>query len=493
MSAKIRLFWSAPIVLFLNGVMFATTPIIKVASPTNGSTSTSPVHFEATATSSACANGVSAMRVYSGPEVSAYTVAGGSLNAYINLNTGTYDTTVVAWDYCGGTTTVNINVVASGQKAMGGFLYTVNSAYDYGNHNGNNIVGFSIVASNGALAPLVQGAVNTNIFPQSVTSDKGGYRLYVGDYESGDVFGYFIDRDNGYLTPVPGAPAPVNRSVTAVAVHPSGDYVYAAASEQAPGDGIAVFHVQSDGSLSEISGSPFATEIGPEALTVDPGGNYLYVADYSNYVEAFRINGSTGALTAVSGSPYSIFIPASCNAGTGATVNPTEIIDPFGTSVYTPDDFIGYISGWSISSSNGTLNPMSGSPFVDNGGCANDYNGGPAPYSLAVDGTGKFLYVSNTNMSENISIYSIGANGVLTFVNSFTTDCDGFATPIRTDAKGNYLYTAGCGKLPGSAYGLISGYSINHTNGALTVLPGSPFVYAETAGDFTIDSFTVTP
>lgn len=431
------------------------------------------------------------MRIYSAPGVSAYTIAGGNLNAYINLNAGTYDTTIVAWDNCGGTATANITVTASGEKTIGGFLYTVNSGFDFGN-DVNNVVGFSIVASNGALAPLLQGPVKTNVFPQSVVSDKGGFRLYVGDWQSGDVFPYFINRSNGYLTPVPDAPFAVNRSVTAVAVHPSGDFIYAAASEQASGDGIAVFQLQSNGSLKEISGSPFTTEIGPEALVVDPTGNYLYVADFSNYIQAFQINRSSGALTKVSGSPYEISIPAVCNPGSGATANPTDILDLSGKRIYTPDEFIGYISGWSISSTNGSLAPTSGSPWIDLSGCAVGVLTSPEPWSIAVDGTGKFLYVNGLNILDGISIYSIASNGSLTYLKN-TGSSVGCGVPIRTDSKGNYLYTGGCGQgAPSGKYASVVGYSINHTTGDITPLPTSPFVYAETATTGQ-DSLAVTP
>lgn len=478
-------------VFFADGLLFATTPVITVSSPKNDSTNSSPVNFKATATSSACSKGISAMRIYSAPGVSAYTTYTGNLDAYINLNAGKYNTTIVAYDNCGGTASVNITVTASGEKTLGGFLYTVNSGYDYGN-NTNNVVGFSIVASNGALAPLLQGPVNTNIFPQSVTSDKGGYRLYVGDWQSGDVFPYFINRSNGYLTPVPGAPFSVKRSVTAVAVHPSGDFVYAAASEQASGDGIAVFQLQSNGSLKEIPGSPFPTQIGPQALTVDPSGNYLYVADFSNFIEAFQINRSTGALTEASGSPYSIFIPASCNPGPGSTVDPSDLVDLSGRWIYAPGEFVGYIYGWSISSTNGSLTSMSGSPFSD-GGCSSS---GPEPYSIAVDGTGKFLYVQNTSIGQFFSVYSISADGALTFVKDISTNCPGNFTPIRTDVKGNYLYAVGCGQEAGGGYPYqgISAYKINHTTGDLTLVQGSPFTYQEnTTEPYALDSFTVTP
>ncbi len=390
---------------------------------------------------------------------------------------------------------MNTTDTASGEKKIGGFLYTVNSAYDYGNQNENNVAGFSIVASNGALAPLLQGPVSTNIFPQSVASDKGGYRLYVGDWASGDVFPYFIDRSNGSLTPVPGAPFAVHRSVATVAVHPSGEFVYAAGNEQASGDGIAVFQLQSDGSLKEIPGSPFPTQIGPQALTVDPSGNYLYVADYSSFIEAFQINHSTGALIESPGSPYAISIPTVCNFGQGATADPADILDVSGMGIYTPDAFIGYISGWSISSTTGSLTPMNGSPWIDQSGC---YSGEPAPHSLAVDGSGKFMYVNSAAYTDGISIFSIASDGSLTYLKT-TGNNSGCAAPIRTDATGNYLYTGGCGAgvpgglgTPGNSYASIVGYSINYTTGDITPLPTSPFVYVSGA-KAVIDSFTVTP
>ena len=492
MRTKIRPFWLMISLVFASGLAFATTPVITVTTPKNNSTSTSTVQFKATATSSNCANGISAVRVYSAPGVSAYTIAGGKLNAFLNLNAGTYNTTIVAYDNCGGTASVNITVTASGEKKVGGFLYTVNSAYDYGNHNVNNASGFSIVASNGALAPLLQGPVNTNIFPQSVASDKGGYRLYVGDWQTGDVFPYFINRSNGSLTPVPGAPFAVNRSVTAVAVHPSGDFIYAAGNEEAPGDYVAVFQLQSDGSLKEIPGSPFPTQMGPQALTVDPSGNFLYVADYSGFIEAFQINRATGALTEAPGSPYWVAAASGCDFPPQASVNPIDFLDLSGARLYTPDSFDGYISGWSISAGDGSLAPINGSPWVDQGGCSQENGIDPAPYSVAVDGTGKFLYVNHAVFVDGISIYSIGSDGALTYLKT-SQEFSGCVTPLRTDAAGNYLYTGGCGAgLPGPGYASIVGYSINHTTGDITPLPTSPFVYVS-GTNAVLDSFTVTP
>ena len=432
---------------------------------------------------------MSAIRIYTAPGVASTTLAGGKMNTYINLPKGIYNTVVQAWDNCGGVGKANVTITVTGESQPGGFVYTVNSDYFEGN-TANYLYGFTIVSGNGALAPTWQGPVKANVDPLAVANDKGGYRLYVGDYVSGDVFPYFINRSNGYLTPVPGAPFPVNRSVTAVAVHPSGKFIFATRDERAASDGVAVFELQSDGSLRPAPGSPYGTEIGPQALVVDPTGKYLYVADQSDYIDAFEINTTSGMLTRMPGSPFKFRIPTSCN---GNSANPLDIIQLAGKYVYTADAFIDSISGFAIGGS-GSLAELSGSPWPDNGGC----NVPPTcnfcalnPVSLAIDGTGKFLYAINNDI-ENIAIYSIAANGALSFV-KYTGTSVGCLAPIRTDATGNYLYTGSCGVGIPSGYRGLVGFSINHTTGDLTELPTSPYPYPAESPNTALQSFTVTP
>ena len=60
------------------------------------------------------------------------------------------------------------------------------------------------------------------------------------------------------------------------------------------------------------------------------------------------------------------------------------------------------VSAYSIGA-NGALTPVPGSPFLAR----------TSPNSVAVDPTGKFAYVTNV-FDNNVSAYSIGANGALT-------------------------------------------------------------------------------
>lgn len=475
--------------LFMSGVAFATTPIVTVTQPANNSKTTGPVNYVASASSPNCASGISAMRIYSAPGVDADTVSGGNLNTYINLLPGTYNTVVQAWDNCGGAGTANVTITITGESKPAGFVYTVNSNYFEGN-TANFVQGFSIVPGNGALAKILQGPVNANVAPMSVASDKAGHSLYVGDYVSGDVFAYSINRSNGYLTPVTGSPFPVGRSVTAVAVHPNGKLIFATRDEQAAGDGVEVFQRQSDGSLKPAPGSPYATQIGPQALIVDPSGKYLYVADFSDrsgtsdYIDAFEINGTSGTLTPVPGSPFPIPVPGNCTAG---AADATDVIDLAGKYLYTADAWMDSISGFAIGGA-GTLTDISGSPWPDYGGC----NFPPScswcssnPSSLAIDGTGKFFYGINSNIWD-ISIYSIGANGMLSYLKDTPTLVACFG-PVRTDSSGNYLYAGSC-NAPYNYVGLV-GYSINHQTGDLTELPTSPYTFPEKA---ILQSFAVT-
>lgn len=87
---------------------------VTVTNPTSGSSSGSPVHFVASGTTSTCSKGVAAMGIYTAPYQKAYTVSGSHLDTYVSLGAGTYHTTVVAWDYCGGASTQDVTVTIGG-------------------------------------------------------------------------------------------------------------------------------------------------------------------------------------------------------------------------------------------------------------------------------------------------------------------------------------------------------------------------------------------
>jgi 6-phosphogluconolactonase (cycloisomerase 2 family) len=448
-------------------------PVVVVTSPVNGSSVNGPVNYVASAVSVDCPQGILAIRIYSAPYVEAFTGAGGNIDTYINLQPGTYNTVVQAWDNCGNVGKTDVTIDVTGETQPAGFVYSLG----YDENTGNPFIqGFTVVPGNGALAKTGQAPVLANDDPVAIASDKGGYRLYAADYISGDVYAYFIDRQNGYLAPVPGTPFAAHRSVTAVAVHPSGLLIFAALSEYASGDGVAVFQLQSDGSLVLAPGSPYATQTGPQAFAMDPNGDYLYVADGSGYIDAFQINGANATLTPLTGTPFQVPV-TSCGGS-----YPIELFDLGGNYLYAADGVEGVIDGYGVASSSGSLTPLSGSPWLDThceGGGGIDYpQAWMSPKSLAVDGSGKFLYALN-EWEDDIAIYSIASDGALNFL-KFTPTYSACYGAVRTDSTGNYLYAGACtDSMTIQNYNALVGFSINHSTGDLTPLPTSPYTYPE--------------
>jgi len=78
------------------------------------------------------------------------------------------------------------------------------------------------------------------------------------------------------------------------------------------------------GALVPVVGSPFSAGQGPFSVTVDPTGRFAYVANVdSNNVSAFTIDGLTGVLTPVDGSPFPAgSIPVSVTTTAGPPLPP---------------------------------------------------------------------------------------------------------------------------------------------------------------------------
>ena len=115
------------------GASFTIVPInvasksgVWVSSPANNSTTGSPVHFVATATTSTCPQGVASMGIYTAPSPNslAYVTKGPSLDTTLPLSPGTYNTVVEEWDYCGGATFTPVNITV----AAGTTLYNVQAS-----------------------------------------------------------------------------------------------------------------------------------------------------------------------------------------------------------------------------------------------------------------------------------------------------------------------------------------------------------------------------
>jgi 6-phosphogluconolactonase len=215
---------------------------------------------------------------------------------------------------------------------------------------------------------------------------------------------------------------------------------------------VDTFTISTAGVPAALSGAPSLPEAG-FSIAVDPSGQFLYAADDDppGGIFAFTID-STGALTAVPGSPFTI------PGQTAANSLPLGIVDT-GTYVYAALSQTNQIAAFSIVSGTGALTPVPNSPFP----------AGTVPFALVWNGSllspGNLLYAINSS-DGTISGYSINStNGVLTPVSGSPFSIAGLS--MATDSFGQYLYVA-------SPIG-IQAFAINISSGALTPSTGSPF------------------
>jgi 6-phosphogluconolactonase len=185
-----------------------------------------------------------------------------------------------------------------------------------------------------------------------------GLSSFFNDSSPGSVYAYTVNAGSGALTAVPGSPFTTGPQPVAVAVHPTGKFVYVPNSSQCPScppGSISAYSVDAtSGPLTPIPGSPFPDAgLGPSGAAVDPTGKFLYVSNVSGgSVSAYTINAASGALTVVPGSPFA------------AGNQPQAVaVDPSGKFLYVANSFSNTISAYTINTNSGALAPVPGSPF----------------------------------------------------------------------------------------------------------------------------------
>ncbi len=113
---------------------------------------------------------------------------------------------------------------------------------------------------------------------------------------------------------------------------------------------------------------------------------------------------------------------------------------------------------------------------------------GSAPLGVAVDPKGRFVYVANA-VSSNISAYAIGADGTLTPIPGSPFAAGSGTDWVTVDPTGRFVYATNCGDLcSGSGRGNVSAYAIDKKTGALTPVPGSPFLADDIPYAVVVDS-----
>src|SRR5262249_48642698 len=140
----------------------------------------------------------------------------------------------------------------------------------------------------------------------------------------------------------------------------------------------------STGVLTQVPGSPFAAGTQPRFVQLEPSAKFAYVVNSgSNDIWTYTVNSGTGALTPIA--------PGKLRARQGPMgigfVGGSLPVTYTPKFAYVANNYQHDVSGYTISATSGALTPVPGSPFAAKS----------RPVSVAVDPTGRFAYVTNSN------------------------------------------------------------------------------------------------
>jgi 6-phosphogluconolactonase (cycloisomerase 2 family) len=348
--------------------------------------------------------------------------------------------------------------------------------FAYVANNGSNDVSAFKIEATGALTEIDQNGatpgttVAAGTQPVTVATDLSGRFAYVANSKSIDVWAYSINGANGALSKIndTGAVAPPSDSVLlGLAMDPSAKFAYVLLLSSLFNP-IDIFEIDSSAGSITFEGEGVDRVLDNfEFATVDPSGRFLYLTSGGQSVNGlgdiwgFTVNPGTGALTDVPGSPLSISTDLNPNLPTA---------DPSGRFMYVPNRGSNDVSAFKIDAATGALTE------IDQNGAApgTTVAAGLGPVSVAVDPSGRFAYVANLN-SNDVSGYTIAPGGGLIPIDAHpnTAGTQNFPAgtnpnSIAVDPSGRFLYVTNGGSENVSAYSIES-------DGTLTEIPGSPF------------------
>jgi len=222
--------------------------------------------------------------------------------------------------------------------------------YIYVANSGSDDISAYVIDKSGYPQTILGSPFPAGSVPRSLAVHPTGQFLYVANSgPDATVSGYRIDAATGALTQLPNSPFYVGPDAESIAIIPSGQRAYIAHSggdslsawalnltsgglslvgyARSAGSPISVAAIQDSvtrqqlvyvansvfgnisafwETLAPVDGSPFPVSYVsyPLSVSVEPVHQFLYVASLSRNVSAFTINGMTGQLTEVVGSPF---------------------------------------------------------------------------------------------------------------------------------------------------------------------------------------------
>lgn len=234
--------------------------------------------------------------------------------------------------------------------------------------NTGNLWTFSIDAFSGALTALAgtPAAVTSVGSPSSVLMHPSGKYLFVtdGNTSAPEIFGFARDATSGTLSPLPDSPGGLFGFENKGAFDPGGTTLFVTGTNTfGTVGGVDVLNVDiSTGHIGMASPlAPFQVGTDPSGVVLDPTGKFVYIPNTADAtISAFTFDNTTGVLTPIAGSPFP-------SGGKGSINGPLGIaMDQTGRFLYVCNAS-NDVSVFTMDSNSGALSAMSGSPFPAGG------------------------------------------------------------------------------------------------------------------------------
>jgi 6-phosphogluconolactonase (cycloisomerase 2 family) len=347
---------------------------------------------------------------------------------------------------------------------------------------------YSINLTSGAVSQTGN-AVATGVQPQAMAMTPDGKTIFIANSGDSSISGYSVNSD-GTL----GAPATLASSgqlPVALAIDPTGKFLFAA--DQQSGD-VSAYTISST-SLTAVGAVSTQTALSPasaspSALAVSPTGSFLYVANSAtNQVLGFSYdsNGVLTPLPSANPNPCGAGAPGYCvQVGTGpaglafsrcagVTAATSVCSTADGNNLFVSNAGSNNISTFSAciqtsttcSTPDGTLTPLSTGSSV--AACC-----GPATFM--VDPAGDFVYVLERSAAQVGEFRYSPATGALTPLSpaSASTGVSPFSAGISANTSNlNWVFVTNTGASSISSFSVSSGKLVGLSSGPILV-PGQP-------------------
>jgi 6-phosphogluconolactonase len=261
-------------------------------------------------------------------------------------------------------------------------------------NNGGQVSVFRINRTTGSLSTVMGSPFSGHGQPRVVAIYKN--TVYVGNQGSNDISAYALDASSGALTEIPGSPfssgsIAVQSLVVDVTVGLPVPVGGTPALLVVGGTGLANYRIASNGTLT-----PLNTAAGGAYSWVTAKGGYLYVTS-SNGITVYDEHTPLGDTTDCD--PTNEFLACSVGSYAAGSLLSSVAANPSDTLVIVADLGSAEVKAFSVTpgvftGTSGTLTQIDSAPT------------GTGPFSLAIDASGKFLYVANQD-SAGVSAYGI--------------------------------------------------------------------------------------